>query len=298
MDLIYVCIYCRTVLKACALTDDLLALPKKDMTRVGEAGNTLSGGQKTRITLARAVYADKNIYLLDDIFATLDTKVAKHIFQNVILDLLKNKTRMICTHQTQYLIHADLVVEMSKGKVVKQGAPSDVLPDLEDYFLASVESELEVSSIKSLPTERDDIISEERDELLDEESVETGTVKFSVYSTYIGAIGRYLAISIFLSMLLMQCSRNFTDLWLSFWVTHANETATNSTNSTILPKLFLPQNFENDESVEYYLGIYAILGFINSAFTLIRAFMFAYGGIQAAVVMHKGLVKTVMKVGT
>lgn len=279
-------------------------MPKKDLTGIGEAGNTLSGGQKTRISLARAVYADKSIYLLDDILATLDTKVAKHIFQHVILGILKNKTRIMCTHQTQYLIHADLVVEMSKGRVIKQGLPSDILPDLEDYLLSSgsADSALEVASISGLPNDRDDLVNADRDSMLDEEFVEKGTIRFGVYASYMGAIGRYLAMSIFLSMLLMQSSRNFTDLWLSFWVTHANETSTNGTNTTNTtdPTKFIRLGASpddgDDNGVEYYLGVYAILAVLNSVFTLIRAFMFAYGGIQAAISMHKQLLKVVMRV--
>ncbi|XP_043269152.1 ATP-binding cassette sub-family C member 10 [Venturia canescens] len=291
----------KNILTACALTDDLMTLPKKDLTGVGEAGNTLSGGQRTRISLARAVYADKAIYLLDDILATLDTKVAKHIFQHVVLGLLSNKTRIMCTHQTQYLIHADLVIEMSKGTVVKQGVPSDILPDLEDYLLSSglTDSDFEAAPISGLPKSYDELVNVDKDALLDEEFVERGTVRFGVYSAYMSAIGRYLAMSIFLSMLMMQCSRNFTDLWLSFWVTHANETSANTTNSSHqLNVLQLEASLDDDNGVEYYLKIYALLGLLNSIFTLIRAFMFAYGGIQAAYSMHKQLLKIVMRART
>lgn len=188
---------------------------------------------------------------------------------------------------------------MSKGKVTKQGAPSEILPDLEDYLLSSdlADSDFEAAPITGLPKSPDEIADADKDTLLDEEIAEKGTVRFGVYSAYMSAIGRYLAISIFLSMLTMQCSRNFTDLWLSFWVTHANDTSTNSTNSSDLPNVLrLQAAVENDNGVGYYLKIYAILGLINSVFTLIRAFMFAYGGIQAALSMHKQLLKIVMKV--
>jgi len=181
----------------------LNSLPNKDLTAIGEAGNTLSGGQKTRISLARAVYADKDIYLLDDILATLDVKIARHVFQHVILGLLQNKTRILCTHQTQYLVHADLVIEMSKGKIINQGKPSDVLPDLEDYLLSSdsIEFDMDITSSKA-PNEFNRSEKDEIDPLLDKEATEKGTVHFSVYTCYIKAIGQYLAISIFLSMIL------------------------------------------------------------------------------------------------
>lgn len=284
-------------MNACALTSDLNALPNKDLTAVGEAGNTLSGGQKTRISLARAIYADKDIYLLDDILATLDVKVARHVFQHVILGLLRNKTRILCTHQTHNLVHADLVIEMSKGKIINQGKPSDVLPDLEDYLLSdSIESDMNITPMRTLPNEFNRSEENEIDPLLDKEATEKGTVHFSVYTCYIKAIGRYLAISIFLSMILMQSSKNITDLWLSYWVTHANATATNSTDTSSLGKLQLYYDNYGYHDTKYYLTVYSLLAVFNSGFTLIRAFIFAYGGIQAAITMHKQLLKIVMRV--
>ncbi|CAD6234353.1 GSCOCT00001844001.2-RA-CDS [Cotesia congregata] len=285
----------KKVLKACALTEELMSLPKKDMTGIGEAGSTLSGGQKTRISLARAVYADKNIYLLDDILATLDTKVAKYIFQNVILGLLKNKTRILCAHQTQYLIHADLVIEMAKGKIIKQGPPNKVLRDFEDYLLSSESSDkLEVESITNSSKDLNEIEDYHgvSDSLLKEESVEQGTVRIGVYGAYLTAIGRSLSISIFLAMLLMQSSKNVTDLWLSFWVTHSNVSVNHSTISP--PRELLQAFFDADNTVKYYLTIYGILASVNSIFTLIRAFMFAYGGVHAAIVIHKQLLRVIM----
>ncbi|EFN60726.1 Multidrug resistance-associated protein 7 [Camponotus floridanus] len=286
----------KNILKACALTSDLNSLPNKDLTAVGEAGNTLSGGQKTRISLARAIYADKDIYLLDDILATLDVKVAKHVFQHVILGLLRNKTRILCTHQIQYLIHADVVIEMSKGKIINQGKPSDVLPDLEDYLLSeSIESDLDIASMKIIPNEFNRSEKNEIDPLLEKETTEKGTVRFSVYMYYVKVIGQYLAISIFLSMILMQSSRNITDLWLSYWVTHANTTAINSTDMSRPGKLQFYYDHYGLHDMKYYLTVYILLAVFNSIFTLIRAFIFAYGGLQAAITTHKQLLKIIMR---
>lgn len=103
------------------MNEDLLLLPNGDLTGVGEGGMTLSGGQKARIALARAVYQDKPIYLLDDIISAVDSKVAKHIFQHCIMGLLKNKTRILCTHHVKYLIHADKVIVMEDGVIKQQG---------------------------------------------------------------------------------------------------------------------------------------------------------------------------------
>ncbi|XP_051169843.1 ATP-binding cassette sub-family C member 10 [Leptopilina boulardi] len=288
----------KSIIRACALTDDLNTFPKKDLSGVGEAGMTLSGGQKTRITLARAIYADKDIYLLDDILATLDMRVAKHIFNNVILGLLKNKTRIMCTHQTQYLIHADTVVEVSKGKILKQGKPSEILADLDEFLLSTESMEIDLNSItgkkrKIIPKELDELNDGDRDSLLEDETLEKGTLQFSVYESYFKAIGHYFVIAIFLAMFLMQSSRNVTDLWLSFWVTHNNDTNGNSTNSSNTKLIEYLTNGENT-NVKYYLTIYAALAILNSFFTLVRAFLFAYGGLKAAIYIQKQLLKVVV----
>ncbi len=83
----------ETVLEACALEQDLKMLPAGDMTEIGEKGINLSGGQKQRVSLARAVYADRDIYLLDDPLSAVDSHVGKHIFHKVLGPdgLLRNK---------------------------------------------------------------------------------------------------------------------------------------------------------------------------------------------------------------
>uniref|UniRef100_A0A8D3DC56 Multidrug resistance-associated protein 4 n=1 Tax=Scophthalmus maximus TaxID=52904 RepID=A0A8D3DC56_SCOMX len=91
------------VIRACALKRDLELLPDGDRTLIGDRGATLSGGQKARINLARSVYQDADIYLLDDPLSAVDAEVGKHLFEQCICGLLKNKTRVLVTHQLQHL---------------------------------------------------------------------------------------------------------------------------------------------------------------------------------------------------
>lgn len=74
---------------------------------IGEKGINLSGGQKARISLARAVYADPEIFLLDDPLSALDANVRKKIFENLILKELKGKTRIMVTHAVEFLDQSD-----------------------------------------------------------------------------------------------------------------------------------------------------------------------------------------------
>lgn len=94
----------------CALEKDFLQLPSGDETLVGERGISLSGGQRARINLARAVYSEADIYLLDDPLSAVDTHVAKDLFEKCIRGYLKDKTRLLATHQLQFLKYADIIV--------------------------------------------------------------------------------------------------------------------------------------------------------------------------------------------
>ena len=110
------------VIEACALTEDIQRCPDYDQTVVGERGEVLSGGQQARISLARAVYADADLYLLDDPLSAVDVKVGQHIFQTCIKDLLGDKTRVLTSHQEQHMKEADQVIVLCKGRVLEKGS--------------------------------------------------------------------------------------------------------------------------------------------------------------------------------
>jgi ABC-type bacteriocin/lantibiotic exporter with double-glycine peptidase domain len=82
------------------------------MTEIGEKGINLSGGQKARVSLARAVYTDNDIFLLDDPISALDANVRKAIFKEVFQGLLKDKTRILATHAVDFLHLADKILVM------------------------------------------------------------------------------------------------------------------------------------------------------------------------------------------
>ena len=109
------------VIEACALTQDIQKFPDCDQTIVGERGVVLSGGQRARVSLARAVYAEGELYLLDDPLSAVDSKVAHHIFRECIKGLLGKKTRLMTSHQERIMRDADNVIVLSKGRVLSQG---------------------------------------------------------------------------------------------------------------------------------------------------------------------------------
>ena len=114
--------YERTV-HACGLAEDFKTLPDGDQTEVGERGISLSGGQKARLTLARAVYARADVYLLDDCLSAVDQHVGRHLINNVIgpHGLLSSKTRVLATNSIPVLQEADYVTLLRDGRVLEMG---------------------------------------------------------------------------------------------------------------------------------------------------------------------------------
>ena len=108
--------YNRTI-EACQLEPDLEILKGGDLTEIGEKGINLSGGQKARISLARAVYSDCDIVLMDDPVSALDSNVKHKVFDEVFWGELKFKTRILVTHAVDFLHKADRIVIMEKGKI-------------------------------------------------------------------------------------------------------------------------------------------------------------------------------------
>ncbi|XP_026315550.1 multidrug resistance-associated protein 7 [Hyposmocoma kahamanoa] len=314
----------HNVVEACALTEDLNVVGWN--AYLGEGGCTLSGGQRVRIALARAVYQEKQVYLLDDIFSGLDGVVAQHIMQKCIFGLLRHTTRVLVSHSSRHLARASTVMLLRDGEVITQGPPEVVLNDNEEYLPSETESigEEPARPIEK-PKDNQDTIS--RNSLEDEEAMSQGTVGWWVIKLYLRAVGIFLTISIVLSLIIMQLSQNFTFLWLTFWVKsrgknstsvdtpledlHENTTlmdhgfnvidnvihtilnASTDTSNAVSP-LQAPINVTvyNDN---FYLEMYFGLAGLNLVFTIIRAFLFAYGGVKAAAKVHRTLLKVIVK---
>ncbi|XP_042794788.1 ATP-binding cassette sub-family C member 10 isoform X3 [Panthera leo] len=289
----------QKVLEACALSDDLSVLPAGDQTEVGEKGVTLSGGQRARIALARAVYQEKDLYLLDDPLAAVDTDVANHLLHRCILGVLSHTTRLLCTHRIEYLERADVVLLMEAGRLVQA---------------ATAQSGQNLEKTKAgLEVERNTC-----GRLLQEESKKEGAVAFHVYQAYWRAVGQGLALAILLSLLLMQATRNAADWWLSYWISQLKADK-NSSQEAPAPSspgsmgllsaqllLFspgslytsvspLPKAAPNGSSdIRFYLTVYATIAGVNSLCTLLRAVLFAAGTIRAAATLHHRLLRRVL----
>ncbi|ELW66013.1 Multidrug resistance-associated protein 7 [Tupaia chinensis] len=314
----------KEVLEACALNDDLSILPAGDETEVGEKGVALSGGQRARIALARAVYQEKELYLLDDPLAAVDADVANHLLHRCILGVLNHTTRLLCTHRTEYLERADLVLLMEAGRLIQAGPPSEILPLVQAVPKAWAEEGQESDSVTTQsvqnPEEKEGPEVEESTSgrLLQEESKKEGAVALHVYQAYGRAMGRGLALAILFSLLLMQATRNAADWWLSHWISQLKAAKNSSQEapasaslgatglfspqlllfspgSLYTPVFSLPEAAPNGSSdIRFYLTVYATIAGVNSLCTLLRAVLFAAGTLQAAATLHRRLLHRVL----
>jgi ABC-type multidrug transport system fused ATPase/permease subunit len=101
---------------------DLQILPQGSETEIGEKGINISGGQKARLSLARALYSENDIYFLDDILSAVDVHVGDFLMKETLKGFLKGKTILLPTHALRYIEHADEIIIMRKGKVVQKGS--------------------------------------------------------------------------------------------------------------------------------------------------------------------------------
>ncbi|KAG0224129.1 hypothetical protein BGW42_005307 [Actinomortierella wolfii] len=126
----------QATIEACCLQPDFDMLIDGDMTEIGERGINLSGGQKARISLARAVYARADIYLLDDPLSAVDSHVGRTIFDKVIgpRGLLAGKTRVFVTHHIHYLQQSTKIVMLRGGRIVESGPYDELMAKKADVY--------------------------------------------------------------------------------------------------------------------------------------------------------------------
>ncbi|EDX14816.1 GD21421 [Drosophila simulans] len=238
----------KKVVKVCGLERDMELLPRGDLTVVGERGVSLSGGQKARVSLARAVYRKADIYLLDDPLSAVDTHVGKHIFDRCIRDFLSNKIRILVTHQVQYLFDVEHLLLMGSGKITAQGSYQELQRSRQFQFLEQTqhdESGIDTHSVSSYLSRSDSEKSmehqhnqllrpDEHVEDVNQEQQTVGSIKMHVYASYIKALDSTFLLGIVIS--LFVCARIMltgVDYFLSRWVIWEEQIAVNSTTTLL-----------------------------------------------------------------
>eukprot|EP00069_Balaena_mysticetus_P008628 bmy_19698T0 len=296
------------VIKACALKKDLQLLEDGDLTVIGDRGTTLSGGQKARVNLARAVYQDADIYLLDDPLSAVDAEVSRHLFELCICQALYQKITILVTHQLQYLKAASQILILKDGEMVQKGTYTEFLKSGIDFgsILKKENEETEPSTVPGTPTLRNRTFSEssvwsqqssrpslkdtapdDQDVTLSEESRLEGKVGFKAYKNYFTA-GAHWFIIIFLIPvnIAAQVAYVLQDWWLSYW---ANEQS--ALNVTVNGQ----GNVTEKLDLYWYLGIYSGLTVSAVLFGIARSLLVFYVLVSSSQTLHNQMFESILR---
>ncbi|KAJ3291659.1 hypothetical protein HDU79_002170 [Rhizoclosmatium sp. JEL0117] len=288
--------YLRAI-RDCALETDLRVLPDGDQTSIGERGINLSGGQKQRVNLARLVYYNADIVLMDDPLSAVDAHVGRFLFENCILGALKDKTRILVTHQLHFLSRADRIVVMRDGEIVEQGAYQDLVAKggefatlISNYGAMDEHDEDEV--VETQEQKEKNLIDEQKaldimdsdmkasggKDIMQAEERDTGAVNVQVWWNYTKACGGLLfLINMIVVVGVMQAASIINNLWLSWW-TEGRFNSTLSTNG--------------------YIGVYVALGVAQCVCLYFQNAYFAVSCTHASTVLHEAAARRIIRAPT
>ena len=255
------------VIQCCALESDFEML-SGDATEIGESGVTLSGGQKARVSIARAAYSDADILLLDDLLSAVDADVGRHLLEECLCGYMAGKTRILVTHQLQVTPRADRIFCMDQGRIIEEGTYAELL-SRGGKFVTLIEkfsdeqseedTEEEATQPRKEKPEREDMGLMESEERL------TGSVSWTVYTDYARSAGGLWIIAVIGGVVMMCNGVNITmSLWLGFWTVDQYHLSTKT-----------------------YVGVYASLGTLQGILTFMFGYILVISGNRAAGNLHE-----------
>ncbi|PGH17822.1 hypothetical protein AJ80_04644 [Polytolypa hystricis UAMH7299] len=278
-------VWYNKVIDACALRPDFNMLPAGDGTEIGERGITVSGGQKQRLNIARAIYFDADLVLMDDPLSAVDAHVGRHIMDNAICGLLKDKCRILATHQLHVLSRCDRIILMHEGRVHSIDTFDNLMKDSEVFqkLMATTAQEEDSAPKKSDDEIEDQGPTESGDgkpkakkpaaALMQQEERAVDSVDWGVWRAYISAFGSIIVFPlIVLLLLLVNGASIMTSLWLSYWTSN---------------KYAISQG--------QYIGIYAGLATLQVVLMFTYSTILSTGGTNASKAMLQKAMTRVLR---
>ncbi|XP_022162516.1 probable multidrug resistance-associated protein lethal(2)03659 [Myzus persicae] len=313
------------VIGACALKTDFKQLPYGDRSLVGERGVSLSGGQRARVNLARAIYKQADIYLLDDPLSAVDTHVGKHLFDKCIKGYLKEKTCILITHQIQYLSNVDQIVLMENANILTEGSYQELQSSGLDFtkLLRSSEettTDGEIEKINATNKSLEQLSCLSRQESLksisssiDEnklnetqaapievaETRSSGKVSRSIYLSYISAGGNAFKISFLLFICIFtQMLGTGGDYWISYWVNLEDHVFRNAESKSTNISSFTTYGLSDTSWVisrQFCVIIYSVINVAMIIVVLIRCATFVSVFIGTSMNLHTSMFNAITR---
>ncbi|KAG2004754.1 ATP-binding cassette transporter [Coprinopsis cinerea AmutBmut pab1-1] len=286
----------HAVIRACNLERDIENLPEGDQTEIGEKGINLSGGQKARVSLARAAYSKSDMVLLDDPLSAVDAYVGKAILDNCLLNgPLANRTRVLVTHSLHVLDKLDYIYVMDHGQIIEQGTYDDLMANsvvfshlVEEYGNTdsdddSVHAEKQIvgrdransKANRDGPQENGDAVEGKKGSgaLMQDEEREKGSVGWYVFASYLRAAGGlYWGVWLLTGLTLSQAANVGNTLFLGFWTAES-----------------IP-GFKQG----HYMAVYGGLGVALALITFVLCFSFTLAALRASFSLFRGALNGVL----
>ena len=255
------------ILSICQLIPDLSIFPQGDQTEIGEKGVNLSGGQKARIAIARAVYNDSDIYIFDDPLSSLDAYVGINLFNEVFNDYLKDKTILITTHALQYISFFDRIFYINQGQIKFIGEPK-ALEKQQFYqdFKALQENKKKEAKEKDEENERDKNKNEEGKKdnqiIIKKEITQKDgeKISFKLFKSFLQFSGGFSFLTqLTITNIIWQLSQIYREYYLAKWTNEKNLSKKENNKKIIF---FIMMTFPGIIAV-YYRQVYMVKGFIK-----------------------------------
>lgn len=306
--------YAKTI-EVCALRADLAIMPDGEETEIGAQGINLSGGQRWRLTFARALYSRAGILLLDDLFSALDAHVGRHIFEEALTgELGAGRTRILVTHhvalcrpRAKYLVelgegtveHAGLVAELERegvmGEILSQNETrEEVEIDEASTAVASDSSDLDTTSGELL-TRVDTKASVKK--FVEEEGRETGAIKKVIYLGYLKSSGGApfwtVAAIIFSVLEVTTLGRSWI---LKLW-TGSDEEHTAHAMFTYSFQAPVVKGGEDEfkDNLVFYLALYVSVSLLSCFLGVFKHYYIFLGSIRASKKLFEDITYTVLR---
>eukprot|EP00892_Ulva_mutabilis_P008206 jgi/Ulvmu1/5758/UM025_0012.1 len=319
---------------AANLHADFEQLAAGDQTELGEGGVNVSGGQKQRIAVARAVYANADVYLFDDPLSALDAKVGRQVFRACIAGELASKTRLLVTNQLQYVPDADKVVVLRDGRVAeagtyadlmtrKGGALAEMMQDVQTDIGAAEAAEAEETAkrtksdrLNASPTHAGPRVpsappapaTAASGSLTAAETRATGVVSGAVLMAYARAMG---GLPVFLQLItlyvLIEVLRNAASVWLGIWTAESDAVKAGGGGDApphpavaemllrAVEAAVLAAHKAASSKALFYLAIFCAISFAQVLTAGITQFRLRYLSLRAADSLHSGMLRCLLR---
>ncbi|KAN0064357.1 hypothetical protein ACQY0O_002552 [Thecaphora frezii] len=299
----------RLCLHACALEDDIAGMEDGDMTQIG--AHTVSGGQKARIALARALYAKTETVLLDDVLSAVDTRVQNHIVKHALTgEIARGRRIVLVTHHAHLLADkAKQMVYMRRGRIEALGSPdklrklglvaghdgrssSGTGPSDSAPKAANGEGGAADEAGKAAPARYHATPGTRTPRVLYEaEKRRQGAVSWIFYKTYLRASKRSIWLFLIVFLLLMRLASSFEQYWLKVWGEAYRPPAATPSDGTSATDIRLPPASGHST---FYLGVYGLAGFAVILFNSARSICFYTASIRASQNLFTSLLSNVI----